>query len=77
MFSKLLDSRLIVLYILPFIFGLLTVLSFQPFNFSFVNFIVLSAIFLLTVNVKKRSKSKYRKKPFIKNLFIIGYIFAF
>ena len=77
MLSKFLDSRLLVLYITPFILGLLSVFSFQPFNFSIINFFILPTIFLLTLYVKKKSKSTYRKKPYLKNLFLLGFMFGF
>ena len=77
MFEKFINNRLIVIYILPFCLGLLTVFSFQPFNLSFINFFILPIFFLLVVNVKKKSKSIYRKKPYRKNLFLLGMIFGF
>ena len=77
MLSKFLDSRLLVLYITPFILGLLSVFSFQPFNLSIINFFILPIIFLLTLYVKKKSKSTYRKKPYLQNLFLLGFMFGF
>ena len=76
MLEKILNNRTIVLYLLPFCLGLLTVLSFQPFNLSFINFFLLPIFFLLIVYVRKRSKSVYRKKPYRKNLFLIGFVFG-
>ncbi len=75
--EKLLNNRLFILYLLPLSLGALTVFSFQPFNFSFINFIVLPIFFYLTVYIKKKSKSTYRKKPYKKNLFIFGTTFGF
>ena len=72
MFEKVLNSRIFILYLIPFCFGLLSVLGFQPFNFSFINFIILPIFFLLLVYIKNRSKSVYRKKPYRRNLFIFG-----
>ncbi len=77
MLERILNNRTIVLYLLPFCLGLLTVFSFQPFNLSFINFFLLPIIFLLIVYVKKRSKNIYRKKPYRKNLFLIGFVFGF
>ena len=77
MIKKVLNNRVIVLYLLPFFLGLLTVLSFQPFNFSFINFFILPVFFFLLVYVNKRSKSIYRKKPHHKNLFLVGFLFGF
>ncbi len=77
MIEKYLNSRLFTLYLIPFTLGSLTVLSYQPFNFSLINFFVLPVFFYLIVYIKKKSKSVYRKKPFKKNLFIFGTSFGF
>ena len=77
MIDKLLKSRLIILYLLPFILGCLTLFSFQPFNFSVINFFVLPVLFYLIVYINKRSKNIYRKKPYKKNFFIFGTSFGF
>jgi apolipoprotein N-acyltransferase len=77
MLEKILNNKTIVLYLLPFCLGLLTVFSFQPFNLSFINFFLLPIFFLLIVYVRKKSKSVYRKKPYRKNLFLIGFSFGF
>ena len=75
MLEKILNNRIIILYLLPLCLGLLSVFSFQPFNFSLINFLLLPTLFLITVHVKKRSKSTYRKKPYLKNLFTVGFLF--
>ena len=77
MIEKYLDSRLLILYIIPFILGSLTVLSFEPFNIWVINFLVFPLFFYLLVYIKKKSKSIYRKKPFKKNLFLFGLTFGF
>ena len=77
MFEKYLDNRLITLLLLPFAIGSLSVLSFQPYNFTLINFFILPLFFYLIVYIKKKSKSTYRKKPFKKNLFIFGTSFGF
>jgi len=77
MLDKILNNRTLVLYLLPFSLGLMTVFSFQPFNLSFINFFLLPIFFLLIVYVRKKSKSVYRKKPYRKNLFLIGLGFGF
>ena len=76
MINYILNSRLILVYILPLILGLLTVFSFQPFNLTLINFIILPILFFILSNVNRRSKSRYRKKPYINNLFFIGYFFG-
>ncbi len=77
MVTKYLDKRIYTLYLFPFLLGCLTVLSFKPFNFTFINFLVLPIFFYLIVYIKKKSKGTYRKKPFRKNLFIYGTSFGF
>ena len=61
MLEKILSNRFIIIYLAPFILGSLTVFSFQPFNFSLINFIIFPLTFSLIVYVKKRSISIYRK----------------
>ena len=77
MFEKYLNNRFLILYLTPFTIGLLAVFSFQPFNITFLNFLILPIFFYLTVHINKRSKSTYRKKPYKKNLFIFGSLFGF
>ena len=76
MINYILNSRLILIFILPLTLGLLTVFSFQPFNLTIINFLILPLLFFILSNVNKRSKSKYRKKPYLNNLFLIGYCFG-
>ena len=75
--EKFLLNRFNILYLAPFILGSLTVFSFQPFNFTFINFIILPLFFYLLIFIKKKSKNVYRKKPFKGNLFIFGTTFGF
>ena len=77
MLEKFLNNRLFVLYIIPFLIGLLSVFSFQPYNFSVINFLILPIIFYLIVYINKKSKSTFRKKPYRKNLFTFGCLFGF
>jgi len=77
MFKKYLNNRLFILYIVPIVIGLLTVFSFQPFNFIIVNFLVLPIFFYVTVYINKKSKTTFRKKVYRKNLFIFGSLFGF
>ena len=75
--NKLLNNRYLIIYIIPFIIGSLTVFSFQPFNFTLINFFVLPIFFYFIVYIKKKSKSVYRKKPYKLNLFLFGLSFGF
>ncbi len=77
MIEKYLINRFLILYLIPFIIGSLTILSFQPFNFIIINFIVFPLFFYLIIFINKRSKTVYRKKPYKKNLFIFGLSFGF
>ena len=77
MFKKYFDNRFIILYTIPFFIGSLTTLSFQPFNITIINFIVLPIFFYLIIYVNKKSKSIYRKKPYKINLFVLGLLFGF
>ena len=77
MFERILNNRINVIYLIPFSLGLLTVLAFRPFNFSFINFFLLPSLFFLIVYINKKSKSVYRKKPHKKNLFLVGFVFGF
>ena len=74
--DKLLNNQIILVYIVPLALGLLSVLSFQPFNLVFINFIIIPSLFLILTHVTKKSKNVYRKKPFLRNLFFVGYLFG-
>jgi apolipoprotein N-acyltransferase len=76
MIFKFFSSRFFLIFLFPFILGSITVFSFQPFNLSYINFIVFPILFLLTTYIQKKSKNTYRKKPYLLNLFLIGYFFG-
>ena len=76
MLNQILNSRTILVFIIPFFLGLLSVLSFQPFNITLINFLIIPIFFLILSNINKRSKNKYRNKPYLKNLFFVGYFFG-
>ena len=77
MIEKYLNNRFLILYIFPFILGSLITLTFEPFNFTIINFLVLPIFFYLLNYINKKSKTTYRKKPYKKNLFIFGIAFGF
>ena len=77
MLEKYLNNRFLILYVTPFVIGLLTVFSFRPFNITIINFLILPIFFYLTVYINKKSKSIFRKKPYRKFLFIFGSLFGF
>ncbi len=70
------NSKFFLTLLFPFILGTLTVFSFQPYNLNYINFIIFPILFLLTTYVRKKSKNTYRKKPYLLNLFLIGYLFG-
>ena len=72
MIEKYLNNRFLTFIFIPFIIGSLTILSFEPFNFTIINFIIFPIFFYLLVYINKKSKCFYRKKPYKKNLFIFG-----
>ena len=77
MIEKFLNNRLVTLIIIPLILGASTVFSYQPFNITFINFLLLPLFFYLIIFIKKKSLGVYRKKPFKKNLFLFGTFFGF
>ena len=76
MILNFLNSRFFLVFFTPFILGLLTVFSFQPFNLNYINFAIIPILFLLTTYVQKKSKNTFRRKPYLLNLFLIGYLFG-
>jgi apolipoprotein N-acyltransferase len=76
MILQFLNSRFFLIFCFPFVLGILTVFSFQPFNLSYINFLILPILFFLTTYVQKKSKNTYRKKPYLLNLFFVGYLFG-
>ncbi len=77
MLAKYLDNRFLTLYLIPFIIGSLTTLSFLPFNFTIINLIVFPIFLYLIIYINKKSRAVYRKKPYRRNLFIFGLFFGF
>jgi len=75
--KKYFNNRFFILCVIPFALGTLTVFSFQPFNITFLNFLILPTFFYFTVYITKKSKGTFRKKPHKKNLFIFGSLFGF
>jgi len=74
--SLIFNNRILMVFVYPFLLGILTVFCFQPFNYTFINFLILPALFLITTHVNKKSKNIYRKKPYLVNLFFVGYFFG-
>ena len=66
---KILNNRFLTLYLIPFFLGSLTVLSFQPFNFFFINFITLPLFFYLIIFIKKNQKV-FIEKNLLKKIYL-------
>ena len=73
----LLDNKFFVLYLAPFLLGGATIFSFEPFSFTFINFLTFPAFLYLIFEVKKKMQSKYRKKKSNKYFFYLGCAFGF
>ena len=76
MIEKFLNNRLFIVFIIPFTLGAIGVLSFSPFNITLINFFIIPGLFLLVSFVNKKSKSIYRRRPYLRNLFFIKGCFA-
>ncbi len=74
--SNLINKRVSLVFLLPLFLGMCTVFTFQPFNFTFLNFLIFPILFTILVFVEKKSRSTYRKKPYLINLFYVGYFFG-
>ncbi len=75
-FQGIISSRVFMIFLIPFLLGLISVLSFQPFNLTFINFFIFPSLFFVLTFVNKRSRNIYRKKPFLRNLFFVGHSFG-
>ena len=57
MIERIQNSKILLLYIIPFVLGAVSVLSFEPFNLFFVNFTTIATLFLILSFVNKKSRS--------------------
>ena len=73
----LLDNKFFVLFLAPFLLGAITIFSFPPYNFTFINFFTFSSILFLTFIIKKKTQTKYRKKKSNRYFFYLGCAFGF
>ena len=73
----LLNSKLFVIFLGPFLLGAITVLGFAPYNITFINFLSFSILLFLILVIKKRTQSKYRKKKSNRYFFYLGCAFGF
>ena len=77
MIEKYLNNRFLILYVIPFILGSLATLTFEPFNLTLINFLILPSFFYFLTYINKKSRTKYRKKPYKKNFLLFGLAFGF
>ena len=73
----LLNNKLFVIFLAPFLLGAITILGFAPYNLTFVNFFTFSILLFLILKVKKRTQYKYRKKKSNRYFFYFGCAFGF
>ena len=73
----LLNNKFFVIYLAPFLLGVITIFGFAPYNFTFVNFFTFSILLFLIFLIKKRTLSVYRKKKSNRYFFYLGCSFGF
>ena len=67
--TKVLESRFSLVFLIPFLLGLISVFGFQPFNFSIVNFIIFPALFFIFTYVIIRDRKVFTEKNLILNTY--------
>ena len=72
-----LNNKFFVLFLAPFLLGAITIISFAPYNLTFVNFFTFSILLFLIFVIKKRTQSKYRKKRSNRYFFYLGCAYGF
>ena len=75
--TTLLNNKLFVIFLAPFLLGAITILGFSPYNLTFVNFFTFSILLFLILEVNKKTFSKYRKKKSNIHFFYLGCAFGF
>jgi apolipoprotein N-acyltransferase len=72
----LLNNKFFVIYLLPFLLGVVTIFGFSPYNFTFINFFSFSILLHLILLIKKKTKSIYIKKKTNRYFFFLGSSFG-
>ena len=75
--TTLLNNKLFVIFVAPFLLGAITIFGFAPYNLTFVNFFTFSILLFLILKIKKQTQSKYRKKKSNRYFFYLGCSFGF
>ena len=74
---NLLYNKFFTLFLAPFMLGAMTILSFPPYNLTFLNFFSFSLLIFLIFIVKKKTHTTYRKKKSNRYFFYMGCAFGF
>ena len=72
-----LNNKLIVMLVVPFLLGAITIIGFPPYNFTFINFLSFPILLFLISIIKKKTQSKFRKKKSNRYFFYLGCAFGF
>ncbi len=75
--NSLLNNKLFVIFVGPFILGAITIFGFAPYNLTYINFFTFTFLLFLILIVKKRTQSKYRKKISNRYFFYLGCAYGF
>jgi len=75
--TALLNNKFFVIFLAPFLLGVLTIFGFSPYNFTFINFFTFSILIFFIFLIKKRTLSIYRKKRSNRYFFYLGCSFGF
>ena len=75
--KDLLNNKLFVIFLAPFLLGGLTILGFAPYSLTFINFFTFSIFLYLIHLVKKKTQFKFRKKNYYRYFFYLGCSFGF
>ena len=75
--TVLLNNKIFVIFLAPFLLGVITIFGFSPYNFTFLNFFTFSFLLFLIFLIKKKTLSTYRKKKSNRYFFYLGCSFGF
>ncbi len=75
--SALFNNKFFIIFFVPFLLGGITVLSFSPYNLTFINFFSFSTLLFIILHIKEKTQSKYRKKKNERYFFYLGCSFGF
>ena len=75
--TLLLNNKIFVIFLAPFLLGVITIFGFSPYNFTFLNFFTFSFLLFLIFLIKKRTLSTYIKKKSNRYFFYSGCSFGF